>query len=529
MNTKNKTRRDFLKSASIGVAAATLSPFLYGGGKQDYKRRPNVILIYTDDQNYEQIGCYGGDVYTPHMDGMAKEGVRFTRAYVPTAICTPSRYSVTTGQYPGRCSHSRFKNKYPDGVQIEVSFNTPVNPDGLTLAKVMKNSGYKTGVVGKWDLGYPTAEEYGKEFLEPFPRTNAWIHVTGEADPKDPKISTLLKRNHERLCQYAKSLGFEYADALYRLNPEMWNHPLNIHNMEWVTDAALRFIDKNVDQPFFLYMAPTLHHIPHPQESLAQADPRITMAGYLDKAPNVQPPRDGIIPRVQKAGYKPETAYCTWLDDAVGAVIKRLQEYGLYDDTVVILMSDHQTHDKGSLYEGGVRTPCIMQYPKGIPPGKICASLMQNIDLIPTILDLCQIEVPSDMQLDGSSMLPILHGDVDAVHKVLYFEYGWTRALCTERWKYLALRYSKAAEELKEKKGGRLYHDRVLEPHQHNVLLHHPNYWDPDQLYDLSIDSEETTNLAYDPKYSDILNKMKGQMKEILKTFGDHPFGEFVE
>jgi len=141
---------------------------------------------------------------------------------------------------------------------------------------------------------------------------------------------------------------------------------------------------------------------------------------------------------------------------------------------------------------------------------------------------MCAVNKPTDMQIDGSSLVPIMNGDKKAVHEALYFEYGWTRAICTKRWKYLALRYSKAAEELRIENKKRLYHDKQLEPMQHNVLLHHPNYWDADQLYDLSIDAQETTNFVDDPKYASVLEEMKDRLKDYLEDFGDHPFGEFL-
>jgi len=529
MNKNQKTRRNFIKSMGLTTAALTIPAFFPKCKKQNFNHRPNVLVIYTDDVNEYQLGCYGGNVYTPHVDSLADEGVRFTRAYVTTSICTPSRYGLITGQFPGRCSHPRFQKEFPNGVQTEVRFNTPVNPEALNLAKVMKAAGYRTGCVGKWDFGTPSFEELGEEFLEPYPRSDGWTKATNEADPADPAVSALLKRNHDRLCNYAKRLGFDYADALYRLNMEFWSHALNIHNMEWVTDAALRFIDENKNQPFFLYMAPTLHHIPHPQESMLQADPRITMGGYLEKAPAVQPPRKGIIPRVQEAGFPAESAYCTWLDDGVGAVINRLKKYGLYNDTIIVFMSDHQSPDKCSLYEAGVKTPCMIRYPKVTPKGNICDELIQNTDIVPTMFDMCGISKPSEMHLDGKSIAPMMRSEKKSTHESLYFEYGWTRAVCTKRWKYLALRYSKAAEKLRKQKKRRLYHDKQLEPMQHNVLLHHPNYWDPDQLYDLTIDVEETTNFAYDPKYAGILKEMKDRLRGYLESFGDHPFGEFLD
>jgi len=525
------TRREMLKRGLTATTALAGASLINGGipiGRTQTRRRPNVIVIYTDDQNFEHIGCYGFKVFTPHQDSLADEGVRFTRSYATISVCTPSRYSCLTGQYPSRCPHPKFITAFPDGVQNEPSFNTPLKPDAPNLANVMKSAGYTTGMVGKWHLlgeglwGNP--EERG---IIPLPRADAWTAMESEVDPRDPKISKILRNNHDRYREEIKACGFDYAESICN-NPEGWaNHPLNIHNMEWIVQGALDFIDQNREKPFFLYMAPTLHHIPHPQESLLQADPRITLGGYLDKAPDVMPPRDEVVNRVKAAGYAPETAFCTWLDDGIGAVLKKLKDLKLDEDTMIVFFSDHQTHAKGTLYEGGVKSPCMIRWTPHIPRGQVCNSLVQNIDFAPTIFDACNVTKPSNMVVDGKSLMPMLLGRQKAIHDELFFEIGWTRAVCTERWKYLALRYSKSAELLM-KKSGRLYHNRALRPHQHNVLLQHPNFWDPDQLYDLSIDSIETTNLAYDPDYADVLVDMKERLKRWLATFGNHPFGEFL-
>ena len=490
-------------------------------------RRPNIVVIYTDDHNFEHIGCYGADVHTPHQDRLASEGMCFNRGYTTTSVCTPSRYGCLTGRFPSRCQHPDFVEQFSDGVQLEPSFNTLLEPGAPNLARILRDAGYATGMVGKWHLGPRLGSGDESRDLMPFPRTDAWTAVPSEADPRDPQISQVLRHNHDRYREEIRAHGFDYAESIYWTNPEGWrSHAFNVHNMEWVVQGALDFIDQNRDGPFFLYMAPTLHHIPHPQESLLQADPRITVGGYLDQVPDVMPPRGEVLERVRSAGFASETAYCTWLDDGIGAVMDRLEELGLAEDTLVILFSDHQTHAKGTLYEGGVRTPCIMRWPRRAPAGRVSRALVQNIDLLPTILDASGVATPANMHVDGKSMLPVLAGLESAVHEQLFFEIGWTRAVCTDRWKYLALRYSDSARKLAEARDKRLYHNLALEPHQHNVLLEHPNFWDPDQLYDLSIDSTETTNLAR--TQAETLADMKARLTAWLETFGNHPFGEFV-
>ena len=522
------TRRQML-ARTAAASAGLLGAGLMGAEGASERRRPNVILIYTDDQNFEHIGCYGHRVYTPYQDRLAAEGIRFTRAYTTISVCTPSRYSCLTGQYPSRCTHPDFLASFPDGTQLEPSFNTELHRDMPNLARVMRGAGYATGMVGKWHLGDGAEGDAKNQGIRLLPQTDAWTEQEGEADPLDPKVSELLRHNYGLRQKALRSLGFDYAESVYFGNPEGFaSHPMNVHNMEWIAQGALDFIDRNKDQPFFLYMAPTLHHIPHPQESLMQADPRVTPAGYLDKAPEPMPSRQDILADVRAKGFPTETAYCAWLDEGIGAVMNRLKALGLEQDTLVILCSDHQTHAKGTLYEGGVRAPCIMRYPRRVAGGRVSSSLAQNIDFVPTILEACGIERPAVLEVDGQSLMPLLEGRRDKIHDELFFEIGWTRAVCTERWKYLALRYSRQAETLALHSGKRLYHNYVLEPHQHHVLLEHPNFWDLDELYDLETDAIEVTNRAQEKAHAAQLADMQARLKRWLKTFGDHPFGEFV-
>jgi arylsulfatase A-like enzyme len=188
------------------------------------------------------------------------------------------------------------------------------------------------------------------------------------------------------------------------------------------------------------------------------------------------------------------------------------------EDTVVVFFSDHRTPDKATLYEGGVPTPAMIRWPGGIPGGQVCEELMQNLDIAPTLYDICGIAPPDDLKLDGRSLMPMLAGDRDSIHDELFFESGRTRAVCTRRWKYLALRYAKPPETEKERYHGAL---QWLQAHS---MLRHPRYFDGDQLYDLVNDPEETTNLAED--HPEILRDLRERMSRWLDTFGDHPFGE---
>ena len=233
---------------------------------------------------------------------------------------------------------------------------------------------------------------------------------------------------------------------------------------------------------------------------------------------------------VKREGFPEDTAFCTWLDLALGSVLTRLGELGLTDDTMILFISDNNIVAKSTIYEGGVNVPCMISYPRAVPGGRNSASLIQNIDFAPTIFSVCGVQKPEAMRIDGVDVMPMLTGHEASAHSELFFEIGWTRACCTDRWKYLALRPTPAAEEFRKSKSGQfpwIYHVRSLEPQQHHALIWHPAFYYPDQLYDLAVDHDELVNLSEKPERADVLNDMKERLRRWLVTF-DHPFGEFV-
>lgn len=473
----------------------------------DLERRPNVVFILTDDQEFDTLGCYGTQVMTPHQDRLAAEGVRLDSAFVTTPACTPSRYGCLTGHYPSRCPHPGFRKKFPPGTQTSVGFNTHLSPDIPSLPKIFQNAGYATGMVGKWHLGDVSIGEAG--FDKSFP---------ADTSPRDPALNRMLARHQEECAERVRACGFDYASRIYWNNPGSYGiNALDSHNMEWVTEGALEFIEANQQRPFFLFMAPTLHHVPHPQASL-RVDPRIALGGYLEKTPDIMPPRGEIIRRVKSAGYCPSTAYCAYLDDGVGAVLNRLDDLGLTENTVVILLGDNGLPAKLTLYEGGIHVPGLIRWPQGIPGGQVSDGLFLNLDIIPTLMEICGVAPPDGMRLDGDSALAMLQGRAPSPHEALFFECGKTRAVRTPDAKYLAFRQPAPPRTPEERFHGTLF---ALQMH---ARLQHPAYFEPDQLYDLIDDPEETTNLAAESPRQ--LTEMQNRLKAWLAGFGNHPFGE---
>ena len=518
-------RREILKRGIAGAAGLAGSALLTKGTPEASARsaqRPNIIIFHTDDQDFNTLGCYGYDVLTPHANALADRGVCFSRGYTPTGVCTASRFALVSGQYPSRCRTPSFRRRFPKDVPTEPSFNTRLADGQHTIASVMKEAGYTTGFVGKWDLGGFDGKRM-KRYERSKQMAAAWRKTDDDVDPRDPEISSILEHNHAVKRDGIRKFGFDYAEAIGN-NPESFgSRNLNYHNPEWITEAAINFINQSKDEPFFLYLNHTLHHIPHPQESLLIGDPRMTAGGYLDRAPDIMPPRREIFEHVIREGFRPETAYCTWMDEALGVVLDRLGELNLSDNTLVIFFSDNNVPAKGTIYEDGVRVPLIVRYPNRVRGSQKSDRLVQNIDFAPTLFDVGGATVPGDFHPDGVSMMPLLTGEREKIHDELFFESGWTRACCTERWKYLALRYPES-----EKDSGFKYHCRALKPHQHNALLWHPMFYNPDQLYDMNIDPHEVVNYSTLPEYAGVLDDMKDRTGRWLRTF-DNPFGEFTE
>ncbi len=480
--------------------------------------RPNVILIYTDDQDRESLGCYGGDAATPAMDSLARDGMRFTRFYVAAPVCTPSRYNVLSGRYASRSL--RQQKVCPPGGPINIGWDAGVLNEKI-LPQALQEAGYVTGLSGKWHVGL---------YEEP-------TYMPSDADPREPKIKQLLLDNYASTVRSIKRCGFDYVAGAYGLNPgsggktplKMFWLPdvLHKHNMEWVTEGALEFIEQNRGKPFFLYIAPTLPHAPPAPDSL-RSDPRISAKGYLDTPPNVPLSRQDIIERTR--GMEAKQAAVYWLDVNVGVILKKLDDLGLAENTVVFLASDNGRTGKFCCYDGGARTLLLARWKGKIPAGKVAHPLASNIDLAPTILDLCGVKKPADLHVDGQSLKPLLTGG-DYHRESIFIEITTERAVVTDDgFKYIAVRYP---PDIQEKVDQGMKYDHWCRPYggsESNVMgadTAFPGYFDQDQLYDLNTDPNEQRNLARDPKYRERLDAMKKRLREYSARL-PHQFGEFT-
>lgn len=534
-NTPQKTLILLTALSAAGTFSIAQSPARSPDHPQvsDSGDRPNIVLIVTDDQNLWDFGAYGGNVHTPHVDRLAREGIRFDNAYTVTTVCSPSRYTTLTGRYPGRCAHPDFFRVSPEGQIARVSNrSTTLERDQPNLMKALQESGYKTGITGKWHLGTWMAgwEEDGVWLYPPGFHEMRLKSYPRDASFDDPELNARLAYNQKRFAEELKEDGWDEAHSIIWMNPRQLHHDqLHNHNQEWITHGAIEFIEKNADNPFFLYMATTISHIPDPQDTLRNKDdPRLTGSGRMEAHLEAQAPRDTVEQRATAAGAPPEMSYMTWLDDGIGAIIEKLEALDLDEKTIIIFLADHGLPGKASLYETGTHIPMIVYAPNRFTPG-IEARFAQNVDITPTILDLTGTSRPSGMKFDGRTLKPLLERKTDSLlwRDDLYFEYGYSRAIRHGNWKYVSVRYP--PETVAAYRNGEA---ETLPYLGFNASLgrqqaeKRPNYWETDQLYNLDTDPDESTNLAFDPRYADILVDMKIRMIPYLQTYPDRPYGE---
>ncbi len=359
--------------------------------------RPNFIVFYTDDHGYGDLSCVGPtDVRTPHLDALAATGVRFTNWYSNCPVCSPSRASLLTGQYPARA-----------GVRSILSGkrDTEGLPAGKpTLASALRQHGYQTAMFGKWHLGLTeAARPHHFGFDEWFGFLAGCIDY------------------YSHLFVYEMARGVNPIHDLWENGKEFWAN--GRYMTEMITERALDFLDR-ADQPFFLYLPYNAPHYPMhaPEEVVARFD-------HL--------PWDRQI----------MAAMIACVDDGVGEIVGKLESLGLRNNTCLFFSSDNGpsresrnwldgTPDhyyggttgglrghKGSLFEGGIREPALINWPAGLPQGVVRDQMGAMMDLMPTFLTMAGVD-PADYDLDGRDALPMIADGAPTPHERLFWEYG---------------------------------------------------------------------------------------------------------
>ena len=521
LSSKCVSRREFLRVATTVGAALTLPAVAPSAARKD--KRPNIIFFLTDDQDKHSIGAYGGDSFTPNLDRMAREGMVFNQAYVSSTVCTPSRYSFLTGRYAGRSYSKRYEDECPQGMQGFPSFSVELEEDNMNVGAVLQRSGYATGYIGKFHVGPDIKQPEGYEELG--------LRYVPKDAPANAETTAAFRHNERWYRRFLKGKGFSWAKHIYWGNLQ---GPFNHHNPEWTIEAALEFIDENKDGPFYLHYCTTLTHGPDKSWSNSMEHPCVSGEGMLDEIPKVMTNRKELLKQLADRGLDPEQGHAGYahVDDSIGAILKKLDELGIAENTLIVFTSDHGSNMKSSLFSlDGTCVPWIMRWPEGIKAGTQCHELVQNIDLTPTFFDLAGVKVPDKYVMDGRSLRPVFGGEKpERWRNHLYFEIGCARAVCTKDWKYIAVRYTK--ELIADIKKARPESLPKLMAYIGRTGIgtrgaQNPGFFDYDQLYDLKKDPKEKRNLAADPRYAKTLARMRGLLKHDLESF-DRPFGEFV-
>jgi arylsulfatase A-like enzyme len=501
---------------------------------------PNIIFFIADDMYPEMFNCLPegeGKNLTPNLDRLAAEGTLLMNQYVVSPVCTPSRFNCLTGKYASRATNAEFlkKTEEEEG-QTVIQWNSFITRKDSILPHYLSDLGYVTGMVGKNHV----IEAKG---LYKFPDFGA--------DADDPENAARVEENYLKVEEAVLAAGFDYAGGRYHNNPNFIGlAELAVQNNDWIAQAGLEFIDLHHEEPFFLYFATTIPHQPGEPERSWNADPAITARGRIEDVPNVLPPRETIPERLKEAGLDGRgKENILWLDDALGALMDKLEEKDILDNTIIFFFNDHGQHAKGTLYQGGVYNPSIIWRAGGFPCGPESKVHVSNVDFAPTILELAGAgQIPED--LDGISFLNALEGKPVQTRESLYFELGYARAVIKGKYKYFAVRYpeyatrwtpEERARELDRYNRGREFRNMKIvnrdpeRPFSHLEVVPGggqaenetygllPGYFDPDQLYDLEKDPEEQVNLAEDPEYQEVL----AEMKALLQGYIDQLPGKF--
>ena len=488
-------------------------------------KRPNVIMFLIDDQNPSSIAAFGGDTYTPNLDRMAAEGMKFTRAYVSSSVCTPSRYSFLTGRLAGN-SHSKRYIEAVGGMENQglPGFNVALERDKMNVGNVLREAGYTTGFVGKFHLTSKT------DFPEFYKGKSGWIDIPKDARP-GPETSARFKHNERWMRRYLETLGFSWAKNVY---PENSHKPYSEHNPEWTTVAALEFIEENKDNPFYLHLCSTLLHGPDKSWRNSMDHPLITGEGEVRSLPRVMTPRANLLRTIKEKGFDPDSHVAgeAWIDDSLGAIFRKLEELGIDDNTLVVFAPDHGRDGKASVFShGAAQVPMIMRWPKGIPAGQVCDELVQNIDLVPTFFELAEAKKPESYRIDGKSLSPLFeNGTAKGWRSHLYLEMGTARATITKDWSYIAVRYTREQIATIKRAAPRNLPRALAYIGRLGIGVRgadRPGFFDEDQLYHLKSDPKEMENLAAHPSQASRLKEMRNLMQQDLKAIG-RPFGEFI-
>ncbi len=365
--------------------------------QQKEKTPPNILIIFTDDQGYGDLSCYGASEYqTPNIDRLASEGIRFTNFYVPATVCTPSRAALLTGSYPKRV-----------GLHEAVLFpfsDTGLSPDEFTMAEMLKNVGYQTACIGKWHLGHH------KKFM---PNQQGFDYFFGVPYSNDMDSHFYEDRNFQ-----SPPLPLYENENLLESGPDQR------YLTQRYTDSAINFIKQHGDSQFFIYLAHNMPHIPL----------------YVSE------------PFEQKTPYGLYGDVISELDWNVGRLVQALKDGGLFENTIIVFTSDNGPYQainagsakplrgwKAQTWEGGQRVPGIITWPDQIPSGVVSNEVVTTMDLLPTFAAITASELPKSRTIDGRNIQEFLlepnNNILDSDPFFYYGRAGILEAVRLGKWK----------------------------------------------------------------------------------------------
>jgi arylsulfatase A-like enzyme len=439
------------------INSAALATSCSSPAEKSETKAPNIIYILADDLGYGDVSFLGQNNFdTPNIDRLSRSGMVFTQHYSGSTVCAPSRSALLTGQHTGHTPIRGNKEIQPEGQH-------PMPAESFTMAEMLKESGYATGVFGKWGLGYPGSE----------------------GDPNNQGFDEFYGYNCQRLAHHYYPWHLWHNQEKIML-PGNEGKQQNEYAPAIIHDRALSFMEENRDQPFFLFYASPLPHaeLLVPEEELepfkGQFLPEIQYKG-TDDGPDYRLGPYGS----QENAHAAFVAMVTILDRQVGEILDKVEELGIEENTIIMFTSDNGPHQEGGadpdyfdsngcftgykrdLYEGGIHVPMIASWPGTIEAGTVTDHISAFWDVMPTVADITGHSIAET--IDGISFLPTLtQSGEQKKHDYLYWEFhekGGRIAIRQGKWK--AVKYN---------------------------VLENPDA--PVQLFDLSIDPREQNNLA---------------------------------
>lgn len=391
--------------------------------------KPNILLIVSDDQGYPDLGCIGvKPLKTPHLDRLAAEGVRATNFYVTWPACTPSRSSLLTGRYPQRNGlYDMVRNDLvnyghrftPEEYAVSPEMTLGLDPREITLGNVLRQAGYRTGMVGKWDMGQ------ARRYL-PLQRGFDFFYGHGN--------NGIDYYTHDRYGVPSMFSGNTRTEA-----------DKGVYATDLFQREALGFLRQRAGRPWFLYLA---FNAPHSASSFAPDDDK-TSSGKK-RGVGVQAPEEDVAPYRALGIADPLSRYfagVTRMDSAIGEVLSHLRQTGELKNTLVLFLSDNGGSgnggnaplrgQKGTMWEGGLRVPLVVSWPGRLPAGKVTDEFLTGLEVLPTLINAAGGAPPENVKLDGFDLLPVLRGEKPSPRTEMFWQRRGDKAARVGSWKWV--------------------------------------------------------------------------------------------